>query len=211
MGYSAFAYIPTLEFVVLSENFEQFRNSDNALWVGDVFEGSIGISKIIYCGKMIGFSVTPVCEGPKKDAIIRAAAEIKAKQEAEAKAAAEIKAKQEAEALAAKLRESQEREELAKQLAVINFKFKTMSAKYPHSQLADFKNTIVRLNLAWSGGLESWGFAGFEQALTQINSKMSDFEAKNPLKTTITCVKGKLVKKVTGVKPKCPSGYKAKK
>jgi hypothetical protein len=29
-------------------------------------------------------------------------------------------------------------------------------------------------------------------------------------KTTITCVKGKLVKKVTGDKPKCPSGYKKK-
>ena len=30
-------------------------------------------------------------------------------------------------------------------------------------------------------------------------------------KTTITCVKGKLTKKVTAVKPKCPSGYKVKK
>jgi hypothetical protein len=30
-------------------------------------------------------------------------------------------------------------------------------------------------------------------------------------KTTITCVKGKLTKNVTDVKPKCPSGYKAKK
>jgi hypothetical protein len=30
-------------------------------------------------------------------------------------------------------------------------------------------------------------------------------------KTTITCVKGKLTKKVTGVKPKCPTGYKVKK
>jgi hypothetical protein len=29
-------------------------------------------------------------------------------------------------------------------------------------------------------------------------------------KKTITCVKGKLVKKVTAVKPKCPSGYRAK-
>jgi hypothetical protein len=29
-------------------------------------------------------------------------------------------------------------------------------------------------------------------------------------KTTITCVKGKLTKKVTAVKPKCPSGYKKK-
>ena len=30
-------------------------------------------------------------------------------------------------------------------------------------------------------------------------------------KTTITCVKGKLIKKVTAVKPTCPSGYKVKK
>jgi hypothetical protein len=30
-------------------------------------------------------------------------------------------------------------------------------------------------------------------------------------KTTITCVKGKISKKVTAVKPKCPSGYKLKK
>jgi hypothetical protein len=30
-------------------------------------------------------------------------------------------------------------------------------------------------------------------------------------KTTITCVKGKLTKKVTAVKPKCPSGYMLKK
>ena len=29
-----------------------------------------------------------------------------------------------------------------------------------------------------------------------------------PKKSTITCVKGKLVKKVTGVKPVCPKGYK---
>ena len=29
-------------------------------------------------------------------------------------------------------------------------------------------------------------------------------------KTTITCVKGKLTKKVTAVGPKCPAGYKKK-
>ena len=29
-------------------------------------------------------------------------------------------------------------------------------------------------------------------------------------KTTITCVKGKLTKKVTAVNPKCPAGYKKK-
>jgi hypothetical protein len=30
------------------------------------------------------------------------------------------------------------------------------------------------------------------------------------MKTTITCVKGKLTKKVTAIKPKCPAGYKKK-
>ena len=29
-------------------------------------------------------------------------------------------------------------------------------------------------------------------------------------KTTITCIKGKLVKKVTAIKPVCPAGYKKK-
>lgn len=33
---------------------------------------------------------------------------------------------------------------------------------------------------------------------------------KTTAKTTITCVKGKTTKKVTGVSPKCPSGYKKK-
>jgi hypothetical protein len=30
-------------------------------------------------------------------------------------------------------------------------------------------------------------------------------------KTTIVCVKGKLSKKITAIKPKCPTGYKLKK
>jgi len=33
----------------------------------------------------------------------------------------------------------------------------------------------------------------------------------NAKKVTITCTKGKLIKKVTAIKPKCPSGYKVKK
>lgn len=39
----------------------------------------------------------------------------------------------------------------------------------------------------------------------------AEARAAAPKKTTITCVKGKLIKKVTAVKPKCPSGYKVKK
>ena len=35
-------------------------------------------------------------------------------------------------------------------------------------------------------------------------------KAATAKKTTITCVKEKLIKKVTAIKPKCPSGYRAK-
>jgi hypothetical protein len=34
------------------------------------------------------------------------------------------------------------------------------------------------------------------------------FVKSHPVKSTITCKKGKLTKKVTGLNPKCPSGYK---
>jgi branched-chain amino acid transport system substrate-binding protein len=50
------------------------------------------------------------------------------------------------------------------------------------------------------------------KAAAELKAKQ-DAEAKVSAtkKTTITCVKGKLTKKVTAVKPKCPSGYKVKK
>jgi hypothetical protein len=38
----------------------------------------------------------------------------------------------------------------------------------------------------------------------------ADAKAAALKKTTITCLKGKLVKKVTAVKPVCPKGYKKK-
>ena len=49
------------------------------------------------------------------------------------------------------------------------------------------------------------------KAATDLKAKQ-EAEAKAAVlkKTTITCLKGKLVKKVTAVKPKCPAGYKKK-
>ena len=40
--------------------------------------------------------------------------------------------------------------------------------------------------------------------------KAADEAAKAPQSSTITCTKGKLTKKITGVKPSCPAGYKKK-
>jgi hypothetical protein len=47
------------------------------------------------------------------------------------------------------------------------------------------------------------------KAKQDAEAKAAAIAAANK-KTTITCVKGKLTKKVTAVKPKCPSGYKKK-
>ena len=49
------------------------------------------------------------------------------------------------------------------------------------------------------------------QAAAELKAKQ-EAAAKTPVakKTTIICVKGKLTKKVTAVKPKCPAGYKKK-
>ena len=49
------------------------------------------------------------------------------------------------------------------------------------------------------------------QATAELKAKQeADAKAAALKKTTITCVKGKLTKKVTSVKPKCPSGYRKK-
>ena len=50
------------------------------------------------------------------------------------------------------------------------------------------------------------------KAAAELKAKQeAEAKAAAIKKTTLTCVKGKLVKKVTAVKPKCPSGYKLKK
>ena len=54
--------------------------------------------------------------------------------------------------------------------------------------------------------------AALEKAAMELKAKQeAEAQAAALKKTTITCVKGKLTKKVTAVKPKCPSGYKLKK
>jgi hypothetical protein len=49
------------------------------------------------------------------------------------------------------------------------------------------------------------------KAAAELKAKReAEAKAAAARKTTITCVKGKLTKKVTGVKPQCPTGYKKK-
>ena len=126
----------------------------------------------------------------KQDADAKAAAELKAKQEAEAKAAADLKAKQEAEAkAAAELKAKQEAETKA---------------------AADLKATQEAETKA-AADLKAKQEAEAKAAANKLAAeKLAAANLASLKKTTITCVKGKLTKKVTAVKPVCPAGYKKK-
>ena len=60
-----------------------------------------------------------------------------------------------------------------------------------------------------SGGWLNIVATGFTFSSPTISVKLSQAKAA-AVKTTITCTKGKLTKKVTAVGPKCPVGYKTK-
>jgi hypothetical protein len=116
----------------------------------------------------------------KAEADAKAAADLKAKQEAEAKVAAELQAKQEAEA------------KVAAEKAAFELKAK---------QEADAKAAADKV-----AGEKIIADAKAEAARILASAKAASAKKK----TTITCVKGKLIKKVTAVKPVCPKGYKKK-
>ena len=51
---------------------------------------------------------------------------------------------------------------------------------------------------------------GFSSPTIKVRLTQSKESIAKPKSLTITCVKGKLTKKVTAVSPKCPAGYKKK-
>ena len=143
----------------------------------------------------------------KQEVEAKAAAELKTKQEAEAKAAAELKAKQEVEVAAStalKILVSQvasSKEELAQRI-------RNSIKKYP----SDKKIDALGRYLSDKGIVNEANYKMFEFGIYRISRDIDALEERwLNTRTTITCVKGKLTKKVTAVKPKCPAGYKVKK
>jgi hypothetical protein len=126
-----------------------------------------------------------------KEALNRVATLNEQKLAAEAKAAAELKAKQEAEAkAAAELKAKQEAEAKA-------------AAELKAKQEAEAKAAAEL-----KAKQEAEAKAAAELKAKQEAEAKAAAAAKK--KTTITCVKGKLTKKVTAVKPTCPKGFKKK-
>ena len=150
----------------------------------------------------------------KQEADAKAAAELKAKQEADAKAAAELKAKQEADAkAAAELKAKQEADakaaaELkAKQEADAKAATEKAAAELKAKQEADAKAATEKAAAELKDKQEADAKAAAAKILAAAKAKAAAAKKK----TTITCVKGKLTKKVTAVKPVCPKGYTKKK
>lgn len=77
---------------------------------------------------------------------------------------------------------------------------------------------VATTNFTESGDWDHFSAYGFTFSNPRIQVKLNQAAAPTPKpstpsvakKTTITCVKGKVVKKVTAVSPKCPAGYKKK-
>lgn len=260
IGTRAFANISTLRKVVLSENFQQFRNSDNALWVGDVFDESYGISQIDYCGKMTGFLIPPVCSEAKKAAIAeqsKVLADKKAKSQAEIRAnfISSVKATipilidenrkdgdlispeklvlaslESAKKLSAgilggarsktssiddiQLAASWQRDanEFAKLSEDMGKRFNSISdrvaldpQRFESAKLTGAYYLQLQ-NLFMNGKVASEEIA---QLLINL-AKQKETVGKSVVNklSTITCIKGKLTKKITAVSPKCPVGYK---
>ena len=145
-----------------------------------------------------------------------AAADLKAKQEAAEKAAADLKAKQEEEAKAleaASLRlKSELNSESSKLSNLIDELLKTASSGSSKNELVSLKSALITLTSEFNRGILSEGalLSMYKNDLIILNLKYSKIYIALNKKTTITCVKGKLTKKVTAVKPVCPKGYKKK-
>ena len=154
-------------------------------------------------------------EADAKGAADKAAEDLKAKQEAEAKAAADLKAKQEAEAAAEKaaadLKAKQEADAKAaadlkaKQEAEAKVAADKAAADLKTKQEADAKVASEKVAADLKAKKAAEAKAAAAKILAAAKAK-----AAAAKKTTITCVKGKLIKKVTAVKPVCPKGYKKK-
>jgi len=86
---------------------------------------------------------------------------------------------------------------------------------------ADGERKVFTAGSSISGGYYRFAAAGFTFSTNRISVKLITKSVSTPVakasaspKTistvTITCIKGKTQKKVTAVKPKCPTGYKKK-
>ena len=168
-------------------------------------------------------------EADAKAAADKAEADLKAKQEADAKAAADLKAA--AAKVAAELKAAAEKIAADKSVAELKAMAEKAAADLKakiaaDKAAADLKAAADKAAAELKAVAEKAAAdlkaaadkAAAEKVLADAKASaakiLADAKAKAAAalkKTTITCVKGKLTKKVTAVKPVCPKGYTKKK
>ena len=79
----------------------------------------------------------------------------------------------------------------------------------------DFKKTVITVSYDLEAEAKAKAEAEAKAKVEAEAKAKAEAEAKAKaeaakMKTTITCIKGKITKKVTAVNPKCPAGYKKK-
>ena len=72
------------------------------------------------------------------------------------------------------------------------------------------QNSVATTVINEKDGWLKLGAYGFTFSSPTLKVKLTQDKAATKKKSTISCVKGKVTKKVTGISPKCPSGYKKK-
>ena len=168
-------------------------------------------------------------EADAKAAADKAEADLKAKQEADAKAAADLKAAAakvaaELKAAAEKIAADKTAAELiaAAEKAAADLKAKIAADKAAADLKAAADKAAAELKAVAEKAAADLKAAADKAAAEKVLADakasaakiLADAKAKAAAalkKTTITCVKGKLTKKVTAVKPVCPKGYTKKK
>ena len=210
-----FGYVPEVPTQNLSSNFWLGMNSDAAirstLKVTDSLT-DIALPKAVIFEPLLTQPVAIASSAPalrlriqQNEAKAKAEAEAKAKAEVEAKAKAEAeaKAKAEVEARAAYDSVLAEYEEVLRRV-------ETLVGKLPKEKsLVAALAKLKSLSISSGADLTKAKDQIMDAKATSSFYEMVLFQAaKSP--TTITCVKGKLTKKVTAVNPKCPKGYKKK-
>ena len=214
------------------------KKGSEVLYLGTIFAGGNGAAGEGFAATTVLWPFVPALDEAYKQFLIEDAKnkELKAKQEADAKAAAELKVKQEADAKAdAELKVKQESDAKAaaadnasevissklksdlnsdstKLSNLIDKLLKNAPPGFNKNELVSLKSTLNTLTLEFNRGFLFEGalLNMYKDDLATLNLKYSKIYSALNKKTTVTCVKGKLIKKVTAVKPVCPKGYRKK-
>jgi hypothetical protein len=75
---------------------------------------------------------------------------------------------------------------------------------------ADGVNSVATTVVSEKDGWLKLGAYGFTFSSPTLRVKLSQDKASTKKNSTISCIKGKVTKKVTGLTPKCPKGFKKK-